>query len=568
MLRERLALWSLLLATFAVRAIYPEQPIVENYVGRQIPTAMVARNLERGSGFLNPQLDTGPFPNLFLVEPPIYAQLVASVRPLIGFDLEPTGRLVSAAATMLAAWGLFGLVRRRESWVVALLALGSFGIFPVMIRYGRAFQPDALMLGCILAGLRGWDEFEDRGDWRWAAFGGFVLSTGLALKVTSAWALIPFVLIVRRWPIGWRWVASVSMLMPAIAWYAMAWDRVASSAMGSLASSENARIWARSFSLTGWLRFATYADLGRNMVVRSFTPVGFVLAIWGLLGRPCKPRTPVSHVGWAERREPHRDSTVGLAATDPPHALPSDMGRKGDGLWLGWGLGCGLSILGLASKWHHSYYWVVVAPLAAVGVARGLACLAKLGRSGGLLAAGLGSALLGLCLFQSVSTWRTPVEWANLVEAADEIKRRMPLGQLVIAPEALLYYADCRGYRLEFEPAAMSRAAFEWSGDFFASVVMKRFGLTPGETSTDRQSPLSLVYFYQRLHDEDRIRSGSLEESFGSWFPDAIAEQLLVADIGSVSNGSRRQAWREAIRNQTRLTILIDRPDFFLAESR
>ncbi len=88
-----------------------------------------------------------------------------------------------------------------------------------MIRYGRAFQPDALMLGCILAGLRGWDEFEEQGNWRWAVFGGFVLATGLALKITTSWVLIPFVLIVRRWPIAWRLAASAAMLVPALAWY-------------------------------------------------------------------------------------------------------------------------------------------------------------------------------------------------------------------------------------------------------------------------------------------------------------------------------------------------------------
>ena len=92
--RERLTTWLLLAMTFAVRAIHPGQPIVENYVGRQVPTAMVARNLERGSGFLHPTLDTGPFPNLFLVEPPIYARVVASAR-IFGFDWETTGQLAS-----------------------------------------------------------------------------------------------------------------------------------------------------------------------------------------------------------------------------------------------------------------------------------------------------------------------------------------------------------------------------------------------------------------------------------------------------------------------------------------
>ena len=42
---------AMVLLTFLIRAIDPGQPIVENYVGRQVPTAMVARNFDRGSGF-------------------------------------------------------------------------------------------------------------------------------------------------------------------------------------------------------------------------------------------------------------------------------------------------------------------------------------------------------------------------------------------------------------------------------------------------------------------------------------------------------------------------------------
>ena len=70
----------LLVAVFLLRLVHIDQPIVENYVGRQIPTAMVARNLERGSGLLHPRLDTGPFPNYFLVEPPVYEWAVVALR--------------------------------------------------------------------------------------------------------------------------------------------------------------------------------------------------------------------------------------------------------------------------------------------------------------------------------------------------------------------------------------------------------------------------------------------------------------------------------------------------------
>ncbi|MHC5540035.1 ArnT family glycosyltransferase, partial [Singulisphaera rosea] len=92
---------ALLLLTLGLRAWKLDQPIVENYVGRQIPTAMVARNLDRSWRFHSPELDTGPFPNLFLVEPPLYAATVVVLRRLTGLTLEEAGRLTSALATVL-----------------------------------------------------------------------------------------------------------------------------------------------------------------------------------------------------------------------------------------------------------------------------------------------------------------------------------------------------------------------------------------------------------------------------------------------------------------------------------
>ncbi len=509
MISERLTLWLLLVATFAIRTLHPDQPIVENYVGRQIPTAMVARNLERGSGFLHPQLDTGPFPNLFLVEPPIYAQLVAAVRPILGFELEPTGRLVSAAATALGAWGLFGLVRRREGSTVAFLALASYAVFPVMIRYGRSFQPDALMLGCILAALRGWDEYEAGENWRWAALGGFVLSVGLALKITVAWALIPFVLIVRRWPIGVRIAAAVAMMTPSLAWYVHAWEEVARRGSGSLASSDNAAIWFQTLSPASWLRISTIQNIGRGLVDRSFTVVGFMLAALGLL---CS--------------------------------------GKVDRLWKGWAIGCGLAVLALSAKWHHAYYWMVVAPLAAVGVGRGLVGLAGRGTCGRTASMLLGSCFLALCLYQSASTWRTPAEWASLEEAAREVASLTTEDQLIIAPEALLHYSGRSGFRLEFDPAACRRAAGEWGGDRAGRAVDDAFALTG---------------FYVAIRSENFVQL-SLHPGSSRVRVEGPG-RLLVADVGP-TDGARRQAWREAIRNRPGTRIVADRPGLMIAELR
>ncbi len=496
------ALGLLLVATFGIRAIHPGQPIVENYVGRQIPTAMVARNLERGSGFFRPELDTGPFPNLFLVEPPIYAQVVASVRPILGSDREATGRLVSAAATSLGAWGLFGLAFRREGRIVALLAVGSFGLFPVMIRYGRAFQPDALMLGFVLAGLRSWDEFEAGGRARWAVLGGFVLATGLALKVTSAWILIPYCLMVRRWPIAWRLGASLAMLGPAFAWYLYAWGEVTPS--GSQASSDNAAIWIRSVDPMAWVRFATWSSIVSGLMVRSFTPLGFVLATLGSFRRP-----------------------------------------RLDRIWVGWGVGCGLTILMLAAKWHHAYYWMMVAPLAAIGMGRTLALMGDRGRSGKIGAVVLGSFYLALSVAQTASTWRTPREWAGVVEAAKEIQALVPEKARLIAPEALIYLSDRRGFRLEFDPNAARRAAGEW-----------------GERLPDPDRPLSLVEFYRTRAWEMNLPSfGQATRMVDAFYPAAV----YLADVGAVPYDDRRRAWREAIRGRPRTPILVDRPDLLIA---
>ena len=529
---ERVGLGLILMAIVGSLAWRSDQPIVENYVGRQIPTAMVARNLDRGSGFLNPTLDSAPFPNRFLVEPPIYAAMVVSLKrwfgfvwdrlgwPVDGFGWERSGRLTSALMTTVGAAAFYGLVRRREGPVVALVALGSFGIFPVTLRYGRAFQPDATMLGFVLLGLWSWDEFAATSRSRWAWLGGLALAVALAVKVTVAWVLIPFALIPHRWPPAWRVAAAAGMLAPALGWYLYAWGEVRAGSVelggssGSLASADNAAIWVRSISPGSWLRWATWEALGRNLLVRAFSPVGFVLATLGWL--IVSPRTEGSR----------------------------------DRLWRGWGFGVGLAILVLAAKWHHGYYWLVVAPWAAVGVARALVGMAEQGgwmrRGAGIL----GSFGLVLGVVQASSTWRDPPEWAGIHEAGDRIAALIPDDShaLLVAPEAVLFYADRPGPRLEFSPEAVRRAAGEWGGL-----------ITAVEAKGD---PLALLKFYQNF---DVGNPAARFRQTGGWevYPFSAG---LVADVGPVQGNDRRATWRAALRARPGVRLLIDEPDLFVAE--
>jgi hypothetical protein len=498
-MRESIALVGLLVATFALRAIAPGQPIVENYVGRQVPTAMVARNLERGSGFLRPQLETAPYPNLFLVEPPIYAATVVGLRQVVrvglglNLALEPAGRLVSALATTLGAWGLFGLVRRREGSRTALIAVAALAIFPLTIRYGRAFQPDALMLGAWLAGLRSWDEFEASGRKTWLLAAVPLIATGLAVKIISAYMLVPLGALVRRTRHSpghasdsvLRFGLVPLMVLPALLWYVHAavliWQE-SGVGSGSRAAADNGRIWLRVLIPTALLNLDTLRDVVRFVLIRGFTPLGLVLAAWGL--------------------------------------------RGGDRLWRVWLVAVSAGLAVLAGKLHHEYYWLVLAPLAAVGVGRALAGLAG-SRPG--LAAGVGCALIGLALVQARTTWQTPAAWRTLPAAAGAVRSLIPPGALVVAPEALLYAADRRGCRLELSASAARRAAGEW-------------GATLDTIGEDHQ-PLALVEFYQARGARFVALPGVPEDG-------RPADPLHLA-------------LQEAIRR--RYNVLIDRADVLIA---
>lgn len=418
------ALAAVLAATVAVRVVGVDQPIVENYVGRQIPTAMVARNLERGSGVFRPRLDTAPLPNYFLVEPPLYGLGVVALRRATGavLGLEASGRVLSAIATAVAVWGLFVLAFRRAGARVALLAAGAFAAFPVTIRYGRAFQPDMAMLGAVLAGLACWDRAIDparpASRRAWLGAGWVLLAIGLALKVivlpvvaVMAWQLEPR----RR---AARVVAVGAALVPALLWYVWAAHLVAAGG-GSRASADNGTIWIAlvAGSASALLDRGTWALVLRFVAVRAFTPIGAAMAAAGL-----------------------------IAARDA-------------GAWRAWGLAAGITLAMLAPKLHHEYYFLLLAPAAAAGCGLALDRLA-LGRQRVMVAGVL--ALVAMGLIQARSTWRTPDEWAGLDAASRTVAQATGGEDWVVAPEALLFASDRRGCRLEWTEPAARRAAGEW----------------------------------------------------------------------------------------------------------
>lgn len=518
------ALIFILASTFLVRLIRLNQPIVENYVGRQIPTAMVARNLEHGSGFLRPQLDTGPFPNYFMVEPPLYEQLMIGIARAYGTSHPESGRLLSAFGITLAAGGLFELVRRREGGSVALASVLAFSAFPVTIRYGRACQPDALMLGFMILGTACWDQRSAREGRRRLVpqvAGWFLIATGLALKITSAYLLVPCVacLGVRRAnpteppeSTGWmrRAALTASTLLPALVWYVWA-GRLVSLGEGSRASVDNRTIWLQALASTALFTQPVWRSIGRFLLWRCFTPLAPVLAALGVWDR--------LQVGRSTGR-PEPAPTRAFGAGDPTVAIAPAVGWN---LWVVWGASASAALLALAAKLHHEYYWLAIAPVMAVGVGSGLFALESRRRGWGWI---VGAVFVGLCGLQSRSTWETPPEWRRLEEAARLIQAVVTPDALIVAPEALIYYGERRGCRLETTPSGCRRAAGEWGARL------------------NRDSALELVALY------------------------AAAGARYFADVGSSAEtpvvGGGRSDLHEAIRR--RYKVIVDLPAVLIAE--
>ena len=492
----------LLAAVLLSRLVHLDQPIVENYVGRQVPTAMVARNLERGSGLLYPQLDTAPFPNYFLVEPPLYEWGMVALRRATGLTLEQAGRLVSALATAVAGWGLFELIRRRGGRRAAWLAVGAFAAFPVTLRYGRAVQPDAAMMGATLAGLACWDRFQIDRRWPWLAAGWLFLALGFAIKIIAACVLVPLIFVVQR---RWRTpevLAAFLALLPALLWYAWAHSLLMGGG-GSRASADNRAIWLGLVGPSALLRRQTWELVGRFLFLRAFTPLGAILAVWGLSG--CGGGGSVPRPGSPEGAGSSQDGSI-----------------AGPGwLWQVWLVAAAATLAILAQKLHHEYYFLILAPGVAAGVGSALDRLLALGGQRCLAAAmGVGLVLLGG--LQARSTWRIPPEWTDLVAAAGAVATTVPHDAWVVAPEALLFQADRRGCRLEWTPAAVRRAAGEWGAQ--------------------REIPdaAALVEFY-RL------------QGAGSF-----------ADLGDHAGDPRRMALHEAVRR--RYKVMVDRPEVMIAD--
>src|SRR5262249_17417497 len=157
----------------------------------------------------------------------------------------------------------------REGDRAAWLAVAALAVFPLTIRYGRAFQPDALMLGTLVAGLRCWDEHEAGGGVAWLVLAAGLPATGLAPKIVAVSLLVPVLALIRRPPRRLKIALALGLVIPALLWYVHA-AALLREGLGSRAAADNEAIWLRVLIPTALFRVETIRDLVRFLVVRTF----------------------------------------------------------------------------------------------------------------------------------------------------------------------------------------------------------------------------------------------------------------------------------------------------------
>ncbi|GIW87086.1 MAG: hypothetical protein KatS3mg108_1410 [Isosphaeraceae bacterium] len=481
--------WGLML--LAAGALVPawltlDQPIVENYVGRQVPTAMVARHLARGGSFWRPERDTGPFPSWFLVEPPVYAGVVGLIARGTGVSVEVAGRLVSMFGAMGAAAGLGSLVGRRHGRREGWLAAAVFLWLPVTLRYGRAVQPDVMALGLVVLGLNAWDRWVWGGRARDAVLGWLGVATGIAARALLVFVWLPVALLLvgqrtmRRRPERVAWVL-LTLAGPALAWYLWAW-RLGSSTPAVRATGAD---WLAALGPASLSRWETWRWIGWFGLIRAFTPWA-----WVMVGA-CLVR--------------------GVLAP----------------IWVAWLMGALVTLGFVSGKLHHEYYWLMAAPAVAAGVARWVGREAEAAAIEGRWpwrAVGSVGLQLALSVVLAWSTWRTPAEWSRLKDVRAAVAEA-PGEALWIGREAVLYYADRRGMRLENEPEAVRRALEEWG------VEISQEGATPR---------VALSWYH----------------TLGAWG---------FAEVGDPAAGRIVTEWARAARAAAR-RILVDEPGLLVLE--
>lgn len=259
---KRLSAWliSILLLGFLTRIFFLNPPLLERAPNRQMIDADIVRDLYR-LGFRGM--------NRYLYGLPIYHQVVVEVYKLVGEIQEVWGKVISALLSIVTGFYFFKLVKLYTNKTQALAALYFFYLLsPMHIILARSFMIEefTLMLAMVgfycLAQKRFW-------------LGSVFFSLMLLSKITYGYLLLPALFLLINFDQVLLFLALV--LGPSVIWYKYAGN--INQALG-LNTGWDINFWFDSKLL---ISKDYYSKLIFNFVKDAVTPIGAVLASWGLL---------------------------------------------------------------------------------------------------------------------------------------------------------------------------------------------------------------------------------------------------------------------------------------------
>jgi hypothetical protein len=158
------------------------------------------------------------------IEPPIMEYLTAITYRVIGGENILVGRLYSILFWVLGGIPLFLLMRRVTSINGAFASLVMYLFVPFGILASRAFQPDPLMVMCILWSLYFQIRWRQEDNLRNAILVGAFTGLAVLVKATSVYFVgIPLVGLVlsmgiKKWIKNWHiYLIAALALIPAVA---------------------------------------------------------------------------------------------------------------------------------------------------------------------------------------------------------------------------------------------------------------------------------------------------------------------------------------------------------------
>lgn len=415
---------ALLWSVFA--AFRLDAPLLEGAAGKQTHTAMVARNLYRGTAALTrPRVDDVGQPGYFIKEIPVLAALAALSYDVSGGVRESWLRMIGAAAWLLALLPFAGLARRDLGTNGGLAAGFWFIAAPMSVTYGPSAMTDPLAVAASVGALAATSRWRDRPGPARAICCAALVGASAALKPHTAF-----------------WLGPASLLL------VFARDREGRRAPGGPVALLGGVTSLAILAATAWYLHA--ASVHRDYPVPGATVAQGWVDV-ALLARPALYREVLRQSAWMVF------TPVGLAIAGIGLARGGRLGLH-EKAFAAWGLGVILQCFVFAPRMFDDlsrgteYYQLALVPTAALFIARGALSIASWPRIrwvGGVTAAGALGLLLAGSARETALAVLPPAHYGALLSDCEQVQRlTAPTDTFVVFADrggTVLYYCDRKG---------------------------------------------------------------------------------------------------------------------------